>query len=304
MKYLLTGATGTIGVSLIRKLVSEDNHVYVLCNPDSKRLDVLRQFCGISLILCDMNDYASLNESELPDTWDCTINLAWRGTTGAGRNDYLLQVDNIRSAVELIELSHKHGCKCFVGAGSQAEYGRKETPVKETDAAYPENGYGAAKLSLCHISKVICEEYGMRFIWPRIFSVYGPYENCTSMTISSILKCLNNTRPSFTNAEQIWDYAYTDDVADAILRLINANADGVYNIGSGKPDTLMEYINKLVTATGYDGPVGFGDIPYSGKQVMYLCADISKLKKTIGECMTTPFEEGINKTVEWCRSLL
>ena len=47
--------------------------------------------------------------------------------------------------------------------------------------------------------------------------------------------------------------------------------------------------------------IGFGEIPYQEKQVMYLCADISDLEKDTGFAPRVTFAEGIEKTVDWCR---
>lgn len=303
MKYLITGPTGTIGMSLIKQLSLDDNDIWVICNPKSRRSHILKQFKNIKVIYCDMNSYDSIKEEDLPESWDCTINLAWKGTIGGSRDDMLIQSYNILSGIQIIELSHKHNCKLFVGAGSQAEYGRKNHPIREDENTNPENGYGIAKLALNKMSKILCEKYRMRFLWLRIFSVYGPYENYYSLTISTILKCINNKKPSFTSAEQLWDYAYTDDVADSIIKLIYGQSEGVYNIGSGKMKPLSYYIDKIIKASNYKGDIGYGEIAYSTKQVMYLCADISKLKETIGDCMKTSFDEGIKNTIDWCRSL-
>lgn len=47
--------------------------------------------------------------------------------------------------------------------------------------------------------------------------------------------------------------------------------------------------------------LGFGDIPYSVNQVMNLDVDISKLKKDTGFHPEITFEEGIQRTIQWCR---
>ena len=47
--------------------------------------------------------------------------------------------------------------------------------------------------------------------------------------------------------------------------------------------------------------IGFGDIPYSPNQVMYLCADIEDLKADTGFEPQYTFEKGIVETIQWCR---
>ena len=66
--------------------------------------------------------------------------------------------------------------------------------------------------------------------------------------------------------------------------------------GSGFGNTVQEL---QPSAPGAE--IGFGEIPYQEKQVMYLCADISDLEKDTGFAPRVTFAEGIEKTVDWCR---
>lgn len=69
----------------------------------------------------------------------------------------------------------------FVGAGSQAEYGRVNHALTPDTPCFPENGYGMAKLCAGQMSRVECEKLGLVHIWPRILSVYGPYDGKNAM---------------------------------------------------------------------------------------------------------------------------
>ena len=62
-----------------------------------------------------------------------------------------------------------------------------------------------------------------------------------------------------------------------------------------------EYIEAIRDAAAPGAEIGFGEIPYQEKQVMYLCADISDLEKDTGFAPRVTFAEGIEKTVDWCR---
>ena len=97
-----------------------------------------------------------------------------QGTTGAARNDMPLQTRNIASALQAAELAAKLGCNTFVGAGSQAEYGRTEQLLSPETPVFPENGYGMAKLCAGQMSRIRCQELGIKHVWVRILSVYGP----------------------------------------------------------------------------------------------------------------------------------
>ena len=78
-------------------------------------------------------------------------------------------------------------------------------------------------------------------------------------------------------------------------------------VDTAEPDALvctvmrggMLQSRKSLAAPGAE--IGFGEIPYQEKQVMYLCADISDLEKDTGFAPRVTFAEGIEKTVDWCR---
>ena len=201
-----------------------------------------------------------------------------------------------------MEVAALLGCKKFIGAGSQAEYGRYEGKLNADVPAFPENGYGIAKLCAGQMSRIRCRQLGIQHIWTRVLSVYGPYDGENTMVISMIRRMLQGERPICTKGEQIWDYIYSRDAAKAFYLLGESGQDGkVYCIGSGQGIPLKEYISTIRKQIDESLEIGFGEVPYSDKQVMYLCADIRELQKDTGFGPEYSFEEGIRETIEWCR---
>jgi nucleoside-diphosphate-sugar epimerase len=74
-------------------------------------------------------------------------------------------------------------------------------------------------------------------------------------------------------------------------------------VGSGCAIPLRDYILAIRDCIDPKLEVGIGELPYSEKQVMYLCADISELQKDVGFVPKYSFEDGIRETVEWYRSI-
>lgn len=72
----------------------------------------------------------------------CSIILAGIGTFGNSRNNMYGQNLNVKYALDAVEAAFALGCDTFIGAGSQAEYGRYEGSLNESVPAFPENGYG------------------------------------------------------------------------------------------------------------------------------------------------------------------
>ncbi len=299
MKAVISGATGAIGMALIRALVERGDSVLVLCRGDSPRGDRIPEHPLVTKAICGLSDMQAFMPAE-GEHYDVFFHFAWAGTTGAARNDMPLQNDNVRYTLDAVSLAERMGCHTFIGAGSQAEYGRVEGRLTAETPAFPENGYGMAKLCAGQMSRVMCEAKGLRHLWARILSVYGPYDGVGSMVMSTLRRLKDGEKPSFTAGEQIWDYLYCDDAAAALLAMAERGVHGkVYCLGSGDPRPLKEYITAIRDAAAPGAALGLGEVPYSDKQVMYLCADITELTADTGFVPKVSFADGIARTVAW-----
>lgn len=300
-KIILTGPTGAIGMAVLQKCIEKNISILAVVNPDSQRKDrVLRlaeKHSAIHVAECNICDYSAFLPEGKYDTW---IHLAWMGASGAARNDMFLQNRNVGYLLDAVEAARRAGCTCFVGAGSQAEYGAADTPLSGRAPVNPETGYGMAKLCAGQMGRKLAADYGIRFVWPRIFSVYGPYDGENTMIISGIRAMLAGLVPDFTKGEQQWDYLYSEDAAEYMLRLADQGCtEKVYCVGSGKTRKISEYIEDMRTCIGEDAKVNMGAIPYGEQQPMYLCADVGDLIEDTGFIPDRDFKEGIEKTVAW-----
>ena len=295
---VVTGPTGAVGTALCRALAEQGIQVYAVCRPDSPRAVAIPQHPLISTVFCDAAALSQLPQ-QIGGQVDAFYHLAWVKTTGAGRNDMQAQTDNIRYTLDAVDAAAALGCSVFLGAGSQAEYGRVEGKLSADTPCFPENGYGMAKLCAGQMSRVACEARGIGHIWVRILSVYGPGDGAGSMISGVIAKLLAGERPALTAGVQKWDYLYADDAAKALLLLALRGVHGrVYPLGSGRAVPLRSYIETLRDQIDPALPLGFGEIPYSPLQVMHLEADITALEADTGYRPDTDFTVGIRRTIE------
>ncbi|MBQ4059183.1 MAG: NAD(P)-dependent oxidoreductase [Lachnospiraceae bacterium] len=298
-KVIITGATGTIGMALIRRCIKNNIFVLAIVNPQSVRKEWLPKHPLLEIIEKDISEYNSLVLEESYDIW---FHLAWCGASGSGRNDMYMQNRNVTYLLDAIHAAKRVGCHTFIGAGSQAEYGPSDVPLSPNSPTFPMIGYGFAKLCAGQMGKVLCNELNMRFIWSRIFSIFGPYDGDNTMIMTEIHKLLNGEVPEFTKGEQEWDYLYCDDAAEALCLIAEKGKDGkVYCLGSGQTRLLRDYIIDIRNVISSDLQVDIGKIPYSKDQVMHLCADISDLCKDTGFTVKTNFIDGIKETIKWVR---
>lgn len=298
---VITGPTGAIGRALCERLAEEGLAVYAVCRPGSHRSDDIRETGRVRKVFCDVSDLPSL--PGMIEGADAFFHLAWMSPGNTGRNDMDTHIRNIRYTLDAVRTAKELGCSVFVGAGSQAEYGRVDHALTADTPCFPENGYGIAKLCAGQMSRVECGKLGIDHIWPRILSVYGPHDNRISMIPSVTRTLLKGEVPALTAGEQLWDLLYADDAAEALYRLaLNGKPDGIYPVGSGASRPLREYIELLRDAVDPSLPLGFGETAYEEKQVMHLQADISALERDTGFVPRVDFHTGIRKTIDWVRS--
>lgn len=310
----ISGCTGPIGTALIKKCIKEGIKVIAYVRPGSERRDLIPKHDLVKISDYDLKDFAKMSRLsgmlKLPEV-DAFYHLAWEGTAEDKWDDAETQTVNIQYTLDAVKLAHAMKAGVFVGAGSQAEYGRVDDILRPDTPVNPENAFGAAKLCAGQLSRIMCAQFGIKHIWTRILSVYGPYDGNDTMIISTIRKLLKGEKPALTMGEQEWDYLYSEDAAEALYLLGECNysteykdADRggkIYCLGSGKSYPLKEYINVLRDVINKDIEIGYGEIPYSDKEVMHLCADISKLTEDTGFEPQMPFPKGIVLTVKYVK---
>lgn len=299
---VVTGPTGAIGIALCEKLLRENVTVYAVCRPGSSRIKDLPKATAIHVVECDAKELATLPQKMEGVSVDAFFHFAWAHTIGQGRNDMPAQIENIQSTIDAVRAAKALGCQVFLGAGSQAEYGRVEGLLKSDTPAFPENGYGMAKLCAGQMSRVEAKALDIDHVWVRILSVYGPHDGPMTMISGTIRKLLAGERPALTAGIQRWDYLYAGDAADAFyLAACHGRNGAVYPLGSGQALPLKDYIIQMRDAIDPALPLGLGEVPYGPLQVMHLQADISALQADTGFAPKTPFAEGIRRTMDWVK---
>ena len=292
MKTIITGATGAIGVALVKKLIADKNEVLIIARKNSKRNENIPKSPFIKLIYASLNELRNLDVQE--QGYDTFYHLAWDGTTGADRNDLSKQCNNIQYAIDAVNLAAKLGCKTFVGVGSQAEYGRSQEILSPQTKTNPENGYGVAKLCAGQMTALQAAALGIRHIWVRVLSVYGPCDGPQSLVMSTIERARRGDVICCTKGEQIWDYLFSDDAAEVLYLLgKKTEAQGIYVLGNGVGRPLSDYIKDIRNTIDSNVSIDFGAIPYAKNQVMFLKADITKLQQDVGWTPKTEFCSGI-----------
>ena len=273
--------------------------VYVLCRPHSPRLRFLPQSPRLRVLERDVFDLpAAVGDIAERCAW--FFHLAWYASYGEERLDVDGQARNITACLDAVRLAAQLGCGLFVGAGSQAQYGATDALLNEDTPLRPDTAYGAAKLCAEQMSRLLCRRLGMRQVWARILSAYGPCDGPYTLVSYLIRSHLRGGEAVLSPCGQEWDFLFAEDAARALLALAeNDGAAGAYCLASGEHRPLREYIEAFRRATGGAARLLIGGKPYEAGQRMALRGDISRLRRDTGFTPRISFPEGIARTLAW-----
>jgi UDP-glucose 4-epimerase len=301
MRVFLTGASGFLGACVLHRLLTQGHEVAVVLRQRGRPWRFDSGMKATTIITGDLtrpDSYAGSLARFAPET---VVHLAWWGLSGRDRDD-LRQLDNLNYSLALLERAAACGALNFIGIGSQAEYGPRESIVDENAPTCATTLYGAAKLATFQLGKQLCRLSRMRFAWLRIFSMYGPADEPVWLIPSVTLSLLRGERPALTPGEQLWDFIHVEDVAAAVCAVVSTTAaTGVFNVGSGTVATIRSIVEYLRDIVLPGAPLEFGGLPYRPDQVMHLQADITRLTRATGWRPGIPLSDGLKQTAEWFR---
>lgn len=299
MKIIITGATSFIGLHLMQYLLDEGHEVIAVCRNNSRNLDSLVNK-NVEIVFSDMQEYFTLGNKII--NADAFINLAWGGTTHKERFNNDIHEENIKYSLDALEVAEKIGCKIFVEAGSQAEYGATFEPQSENSPCNPFSEYGKAKLKVKECGFQFSEKYNLKYMHLRIFSMIGENDHPWTLVMSALDKMLANESIDLSTCTQNWNFIYVKDAVRIIVRLcenaiINENfLHEVYNIASNDTRVLKCFVERMKELTCSSSRLNYGvNIP---NKIVSLQPNITKSIKDSGFDDFHNFDEVINRIIE------
>jgi len=154
------------------------------------------------------------------------------------------------------------------------------------------------------LTEKMAECVGTRHTWLRLLSSYGPGDDERHMIPTVIRSLLRRERPSISKGEQLWDYLYVEDAAEALCQVLHTGASGIFNLSSGRATTIRALVEMIRDEIDPGLPIGFGEVPYRTDQVMRLEGDISRITSATGWKPAVDIRDGLRRTVESYRTQL
>ena len=290
-----------IGFSLCQYIDSlNDCMVYAVCREGSSGLNKLHANKNIEVVFSDLEHINNI--AKVIKKADVFINLAWTNTDHDGRNNAILQGINVDYAKEAMRVSAHIGCKLFVEAGSQAEYGFVQDLITEETPCNPEVEYGKAKLSVLKEGSHLCNSLGIKYLHLRIFSTFGENDRPWTLIMTAIDKMQKNENLELSSCTQNWNYLYVADCVKQIFLLckyvLNSPdfKSGVYHIASKDTRPLKDYLDEMKSVLCSNSVLNYGTFIPS-KQVS-LNPSVAKTEVAIGFINEVSFAEAIKLVIK------
>jgi GDP-L-fucose synthase len=303
-KILLTGGHGFLGTKVYGQLLQAGVKPENIYRPTSQELD-LRLMENARRAVQDV---------------DIVIHLAAR-VGGIGFNQEHpgeLFYDNAIMGINLIEQARLAGVKKFVQVGTVCAYPKIiPIPFVEEDlwSGYPEETnapYGLAKKMLLVQLQSYRKQYGFNGIYLLPVNLYGPGDNFnpeSSHVIPALIKKFAEAVKSGAGEVTVWgtgtasrEFLYADDAARAIVRATEYyNEAEPVNIGSSEEITIKELVEIIGELTGFTGKIVWDSTKPDGQPRRKL--DTTKAKEKFAFVSSTPFREGLSKTIDYFKSL-
>jgi UDP-glucose 4-epimerase len=308
--YLITGVAGFIGSSIARAVLAQGDKVRGIDNLSTGKRENLDEIADrVDFREADILDLEAVqrasegvdyvfHEAAIPSVPKSVLD-----PLGSNRA-------NVDATVNVLVAARDAKVKRVVYAASSSAYGDTPTlPKREDMAPNPISPYAVAKLASEYYMTSFYRCYGLETVCLRYFNIFGPRQDPSSQYSGVLAKFISQMLEGETptilgDGQQSRDFTYIDNAVDANLLACKAPAHEVagrvFNVATGRRVDLNETFKILKQLTGFSGDVKYG--PERAGDVKHSLADMTRAEKHLGYKPSVSFEEGLRRTIEWCRT--
>lgn len=304
MRCLVTGGAGFIGSHVAEQALSRGMEVVVLDDLSGGFAENVP--AGCRFVKGSVTDLALLEKLFAAERFDFLFHLA--AYAAEGLSHFIRRYNyetNLVGSVNLINLSVRHGVKCFVFTSSIAVYGTAQLPMTEAMTPQPEDPYGISKYAVELDLESAHRQFGLEYVIFRPHNVYGirqnigdKYRNVIGIFMNQILH--GEPLTIFGDGTQTRAFSCIDDIAPLMVEAAGRReAYGqVFNVGGSASYTINELASVVREAMGSN--VGIRHLR-ARNEVMHAASSHEKAEQFFGPLTETSLRDGIGKMASWAR---
>lgn len=303
MKILVTGGAGFIASHVVDKFLNEGHDVVVVDNLITGRRSNLNPRAKFYEVDIRSSEMEKIFAEERPEVID---HHAAQMDVRRSVMDPIFDADvNILGGLNLLNLCVKYGVRKFIHISSGgAVYGEPVyVPCDEAHPVQPLCPYGATKYMLELYLYMYKQTYGLDYTILRYGNVYGPRQDpageagVVAIFTGQMLK--NKPVTIFGDGEQVRDYVFVKDCAQANFDVLENGSGRVYNLGCSVPTTVNQIFQGLKEITQYPLEANYGPARPGETYKIYLSSE--RARQELGWSPKHTLIEGLRQTVDYFR---
>lgn len=312
-RYLVTGGTGFIGSSVVRRLVNAGQEVRVLDNNSRGAARRLRDIeSQIWFIEADIRDSVAIERAA--KGVDSVLHLAYVNGTEFfySKPEHVLDI-GIRGMLNVLDACRRNDVGELVLASSSEVYQTpaviptpENVPLLVPDVLNPRFSYGGGKIA-CELMAI---NFGRsqfeRVMIFRPHNVYGPdmgEEHVLPQFVRRAcaeMKRVHSGPIDFSiqgDGTQTRAFVHINDFTSGLMSIIEFGEHlSIYNIGNPEEIAIQDVVHSIFKVLGREARIIGGDLTEGSTQRR--CPDISKLR-SLGYSPQISFKEGLPEVVRW-----
>jgi UDP-glucose 4-epimerase len=303
MNVLVIGGNGFIGSHITDRLLASGHKVRVFDLYKEKYREPLPDV-----------DYRLFKLENIPDLYeamlgiDVVFHLASASVPSTSNVDQIADVNaNLIPTLNILNVMQKLNIpKIVYFSSGGAVYGNSSKElIDEDEPLKPISSYGIIKLTIEQYILLYNRLFGLDYLIVRPSNPYGPRQGhfVAQGVISTFLRKahVGESLSVYGDGSSTKDYIYIKDFSAILVKLVEAQATGIFNIGSGTGTSLNTIIKLVSTLCGK-----VNDVVYHSQNaydVKNFILDIERVKRTIGTFELTSIEAGMKETWDWIKKV-
>lgn len=324
-KYLVTGGAGYIGSHAVKTLLDKGHEVVVIDNLSrgyKQVIEVLQNKYGqekLTFFQVDLRDGDKLDRTISEIKPEGVLHFAALCLVNESMEQPELYFENnVGGTLNLLKALKNNGVNCLVFSSTCAVYGESQyLPVDEKHPTNPSNPYGESKFLSERIIKWFGELDGLKYTIFRYFNVAGaasdgiigdskkPSQLLMQNAVRGALGIepfkLTCPKVNTPDGTPIRDYINVEDLAEAHVMAMEYLQQGgenqVFNLGTGKGNSVLEIVNKVKEVTGADFEVNSGEARKGEYSEIY--ANTTKVNEILNWSAKRSLEDSVTSLVKW-----